>query len=291
MLGRPALPRRPPRTSSRQGKMSRDGGGSASGGNGPAVTARIDREHAESIAAELVIAELRERGHAVLVRGRPDQERRNEQAADFLLEVDGEAVALEITDFYPSQADGARRGIGQWFVHQLEVELRQFVEESELGSVTVYVTLPRTPDRRRLGAAVGITAQAILAALPVAGTAVVREDWDANDLFASIRIFRRPDRAPFVEVLHQPHGSYVEPAVRAFLDRSIPTKAAQTASYQHAIVAAFDRSFVSDIETFTIVLRARAEELPSNWDAFYFVTPVGDGGWRARRVWGRDAVA
>jgi hypothetical protein len=70
--------------------------------------------------------------------------------------------------------------------------------------------------------------------------------------------------AAAVEVLHQPHGSFVEPAVRAFLDRMLPSKAGQTAGYEQVILAAFDRSFVGDPESFQRQLGERAKEIPAN---------------------------
>lgn len=261
--------------------------GIGSNGNTSNWTEKTDRTEAESAAAELVVADLRERGRVVSLRGRPDQEQRNKRAVDFLLDLDGTEAALEITDFYPTQRDGERGGIGRWFADRLRSDLLPLVEDRQLGAVNVYVTLPLTPDRRRLGNSVVDIAAAILEALPAEGTAVLSDDWDTEPLFSRIRMFRWPDRPSRIEVLHQPHASYVEPAVRTFLDHAIPRKAVQTAGYEHVILAAFDRSFVGDVEAFQAALRIRANELPENWDAVYFVTPVGRGCWRAWLVWSR----
>lgn len=250
---------------------------------------REDRAQTELVAAEMVIDHLRSRGDRVDLLERPDQLNRTDRAADFLLEIDGQSFALEVTDFYPTEADGARRGIGRWLAERLEAELRPQVSERGMGSVVVSVTLPRRPDRKRLSLAISDIAQVILARLPAEGSVVVDDDWDQDDLFGRMRLFRWADRPSRVEVLHQPHGSFVEPAVAAFLDRMLPSKAAQTAGYEQVILAAFDRSFVGDPESFQRQLDERAQEIPANWRAIYFITPVrGGGSWQAWPVWERE---
>ncbi len=97
-----------------------------------------------------------------------------------MIDIDGASVALEVTDFYPSEADAKRSGNGNWLSDRLGAEMRPQVEAKALGSITVYVTLTRSPDRKRPGGAVAVIAQTILDSLPESGRAVIDIEDDSE---------------------------------------------------------------------------------------------------------------
>jgi hypothetical protein len=250
----------------------------------------LKKDDVEQAAAELVIVDLRSRGHIVDLVGRPDRLNRTDKAVDFLVRVDGSEVGLEITDFYPSERHARRRGIGTKFARLLEAELFTMVQERSLGSVVVSLTLThRPPTWRDLRSAVSETVRVILEQMPAVGFGKVVISDALYPLFVSVTIWRYPDRPERAEVLAQTGGGYVGASVASFLDGTLERKRDQTRAYDRVIVAAFDQSFVGDEETFANQLRELNHEIPSNWSAFYFVSPVGGDGWRARRVWDRRA--
>ena len=178
-----------------------------------------------------------------------------------------------------------RRAVGRTCARRLEAALLPNIEERRLGSIAVSINFPRHPDERSLTEALPAIADAIIASVQDAhGGEEIRLE---SEVLTSLRVWHWPEHALKVQVVAQPGGQFVRAAVDSFLGHRIPAKRAQTERYPQAIIAAFDRILIADPEDLAEALRSRADELPANWIAFYFICRSEVGGRKAVRVWGR----
>ncbi len=197
------------------------------------------------------------RGRHVGYVRRPDHLTRNHRAPDFDFELDGELVALEVTEFNPDEKYHRARSIGHKLDEAITERWRATIEAAGLGYVFLgYVVVDeQAPSRSDLNKQLPElldTAGAALGEVVPGRRADVKFDWDVAWLIGG-HVLSIPDTKAKLQVVGGPMARFVSGALSSFLDRAVRTKTGQTAGYERAILAVIN-GWVGNPNDYRVVL-------------------------------------
>jgi hypothetical protein len=231
----------------------------------------------ENSCADRIVAMLIAEGHEVANLRRPDRLQRQARAPDFDFELDGERVALEVTEFTISTAEMQAAVVALKVAERVRHALRPLAAELALGLVVVqfHYFAGRMPTKRRFEAEYATFERAIAEAmreLAATGETEVIVEPSAAWLRLAPRVTARTTAgAPTVAVIHTGGAHYAGGVVQAFIDRTAAKKASQIEGYGRAILTVL-RGW-ADREDLTEGFRA-AGEVP--WWRVYLLEREGD---------------
>lgn len=204
--------------------------------------------------------------------GRPDRENRTAPGADFLLTVDGDETALEITRT-ASTAEQRKARLSQRLTQRLHEELDSEVEAMESGHAVVYFDLAtadgRTPSQRVVDNVAPQVVERLRAALPRAvGT---RERLDLDDLGPVIGLSLRVSFTAThqLSVMWGVTGGFISPIAAAVVGRVIESKSEQLAGYPLAYLALIEPTGLLTPANIREAFERAA--VPANWRRVYVI--------------------
>lgn len=239
---------------------------------------RPTADEIEAWAFDLLRKYLMNSGHAVTKVRRPDRTNRTSRDVDFLVEVDGREVAVEVT-----QLDQARK----WWnlLDRLQTHVRESLNwdegmEADPGWLILSINLLRTGSYREVEAAGAQIADAIRA-VP---NGFLSRTWERlRDLpepaktLAEVevkRASRTGKRLTFVTG-NEAHGPQIAPRALAFVRHLIASKGTQAAGYQEVWVLVIDNELIIAVDQLASALAQERESLPPNWTRLFFI-PAAD---------------
>lgn len=202
---------------------------------------------------------------------RPDRENRMTQDVDFLVEIDGQDVAIEVT----------RLALGHkgWnLVNRLEGQVQALLESSGKYAsewLVVYLDLNREFGYRETDLLAMQVASAILNVSPDAGV----DRWADLDLepepaasTVSVSVRRLPGRQRISFVGgHEAAGGLIDERADIFVRSMLAKKRDQGAAYPEVWILVVDRDVLIDVEDLRGALARRAADVPSNWSTVHFI--------------------
>jgi hypothetical protein len=236
---------------------------------------RPTADEIEGWAFGLLEQHLLRAGHAVADVRRPDRDNRTSRDVDFLVEVDGRDVAIEVT-----QLDQAR----QWWnlLDRLETHIRTALRWEDggpdAGWLILSINLLRTASYREAERCAAQIIQAIRGASTDLGT----RSWESlPDLAEPARSLvevevRRPDgpggkaRLTFMNG-HEAHDPLIAPRVLAFVQHLLASKGNQAAGYREVWILVIDNELIIDMGEVAAAFAGERDRVPANWARLYFI--------------------
>lgn len=251
------------------------------------VARRAAEDRMERAVCELVVAALEAEGRDVQVLGRPDVENRTGPAADFLLLVDGEEIALEVTRT-ASTAEQRKALLSGRLTERLHEELDEEIARLRAGHAFVHFELTmaggESPPRRVMEAAAPAVAERIRGGLRTAIATRERVDLDDVGPVTDLSLSVQPTAMHRLSVTWGVGGGFIEPLATAAVRRVIAGKTDQLARYRRVFLALLEPTGFLDPEDIGEAF-GRAEA-PENWQRAYV---IDRGPTAAVLAWERDA--
>lgn len=216
---------------------------------------------------------LEERGTRISILARPDEENRTTRDVDFLVDLDGRVVAIEVTQLSltalwwnlldrlerrirPALEDPARRGASGWLVVHLDLHRTvSYREVDELSHAIIASILDQLGPSERLR-----SSRQVLLPAPFNSTIGVTID----------RLSRRGHRVSFIKG-HAESGGWIEPRARQFVEWLLESKADQTAAYESVWILIVDREVLIDLDDLVGALKATTTAVPPNWESLLLI--------------------
>lgn len=234
---------------------------------------RPTADEIETWAFDLLRRQLIERGHLVTRIRRPDRANRASRDVDFLAEVDGRDVAVEVT-----QLDQARK----WWnlLDRLETQVRESLHwddmEADPGWLMFSMNLLRTGSYREVETA----GAQIAAAIHAAPVDFASRAWERlhdlpepADSLVEVEV-NRPSmtgkRLSFVNG-HDAHGPQIAPRALAFVRQLITSKGTQATGYGEVWILVIDNELIIDIDQLAAAFALERQRLPPNWTRLFFI--------------------
>lgn len=233
---------------------------------------RQAEDRSERAVCDLVAAALRAEGRVVAVLGRPDRENRTDPGADFLLTVDGDETALEITRT-ASTAEQRKAWLSQRLTQRLHEELDSEVEALQIGHAVVYFDLAtangRTPSQRVVDDVAPQIVEGLRAALPRAVR--TRERLDLEDVGPVVGLSLRVSATAThrFSVMWGVTGGFTSPIADAVVGRVIESKSEQLAGYPLAYLALIEPTGLLTPPNIREAFERAA--VPANWRRVYVI--------------------
>lgn len=233
-----------------------------------------NRTDIEQWAYDLLASHLADRGTTLSLLGRPDQANRTTPDVDFLVDVGGREVAIEVTQLALTV---------EWWrtLARLEAAIHDHLarsgQTSVLGGFTVHLRLRALASYRTLDLAAEQVASALVAhpELQTGQRADVLLPPPAAD-FVDVEMTawsRRADRVAFIKS-NVATGGATGPRAAAFVDWLVDEKADQTRRYREAWIVVIDTEVVVDAENLGEALASAQPQLPANWTRLYFLPAI-----------------
>jgi hypothetical protein len=245
----------------------------------PSAMTRTNRHSArsgnlEDEALERLIQHLRGLGHDVELRARPDREPRSGRAVDGELQVDGRAVAVEVTQLLPgARAHYEIAKLERALQDQLEAQVRR----RRLGYVAIAVHYRRLPAKREIRAALpALTAEIVLAMQSLKPDASERHEAAVATTIGFIRrleLIQLPNAKPGLGWVggSDEFGGWIDPIADNFVDHLLETKPGQTDGLPEAWIVIVDRVGLVDASNVAEALGRNTRGIPSNWTRIWFL--------------------
>lgn len=243
----------------------------------PNTRRRPTADEIESWAFDLLKGHLIEHGHTVTEVRRPDRANRQTRDVDFLAQVDGRDVAVEVT-----QLDQAR---GWWrLLDRLERQVQTGLQwediEADPGWLIISMSLLRTGSYREVETAGAQIVDAIRGVPADFGT----RSWEhlpglpnpARSL-VDVEVRRASEtgrRLSFVNG-HEAHGALIALRALAFVRHLIASKGTQAAGYGEVWILVIDNELIIDLDELNAAFAQESEMLPPNWTRLFFI-PAAD---------------
>lgn len=235
---------------------------------------------------DLVVAALRTEGRNVAMLGRPDPENRTAPGADFLLVVDGQQTALEITRT-ASTAEQRKARLSQRLTQRLHEELDSEVEAMRSGHAVAYFDLAtadgRTPSQRAIDNVALQVIERLRAALPRAVGTCERLDLEDVGPVVGLSLRVSATATHRLSVMWGVTGGFTSPIADAVVGRVIDSKSEQLAGYPSAYLALIEPTGL--LTPADIGEALEPATVPANWRRVYVID--GNPG-RATLVWERS---
>lgn len=233
----------------------------------------------EEWAFGLLEAHLAETGHRVSNRRRPDRENRASRDVDYLVEIDGREVAIEVTQLALAQKSWS-------LLDRLENRVRELyalaAPEPDPGWLVVSVELGGTFGYRDVEGLAGEVVAAVRAAPAVAGTehldvlAILPLAGGGSLEVALRRMSDAGRRITFMKGTEQ-GGPWIAPKAQAFVRHLLESKADQAAAYGEVWILVVDTELIIDIDEIATALETERAAIPANWARLCFI-PASDRG-------------
>ena len=233
-----------------------------------------ERPSADEIANwafDLLRRHLIEHGHAVLNVRRPDRTNRTSRDVDFLVEIDGRDIAVEVT-----QLTQAR----EWWnlLDRLESRVRAATLEHDFdpGWLMISINLLRTGSYREVDEA----GTQIVQAVRDAPTNLGARSWDrlttlpepARSL-AEVELRRASETGPRITFIKQneAHGALIAPRALAFVRHLLASKETQAVGYEEVWILVIDNEVIIDIHNLDEAFAEEEAHVPPNWTRLFFI--------------------
>jgi hypothetical protein len=232
---------------------------------------REAEDRSERAVCDLVVGALRAEGRAVVVVGRPDRENRTDPGPDFLLTVDGNETALEITRT-ASTAEQRKARLSQRLTRRIHEELDAEVEAMGSGHAVVYFDLVMAdgqPTERVIVDAAAEVVQRLRAALPRA--VEIRERLDLDDVgpVTDLSLRVSPTATHQLAVMWGVTGGFTSAVADAVVRRVIEGKSIQLARYPLAYLALLEPTGL--LTPANIGDAFERATVPPNWRRVYVI--------------------
>ena len=225
-----------------------------------------------------LVFHLRGQGHVAEVQGRPDREGRPGRAVDAELSVDGQIVAVEITQLISdarAQHEMAR------LVRGLQEPLNARVRERRLGSVVVDLDFRSLPPKRQVVTAVAALLEDLMVGVGALDSApTTRRDVDVATrvpFIRNLKLIQLPDAADEVTWLESSDevGGWLGPLADEFVCHLLDSKATQAIGYPEVWLAIVDRDGLIGAGLLSQALTAHRAQIPDNWTRILFLPATG----------------
>jgi hypothetical protein len=251
----------------------------------------------EDLAASEMFMWLRRRGHSVDGIEWPDRDRKGRKGypgegaktLDLTFQEDGHLVAVDILELHES-AKHARQYAGMdRIVRELEQELGPRILELNPGhTVAISWGVSWLPPDNVMQSGLKIVKDTILGAVPGLRDGDTVDLDPRPDFIRQMRAICYASDTPTFGFMggHVEQTGWVAEAVEAMVESLLTSsKPAQLQAFDDARVLAIDRALMPFPEDLRVAIAARADRIPSNWTAIYFVMPWRSGS--LSEVWNR----
>lgn len=241
------------------------------------MTYREYRRSVELLVRDRVFDALREEGSSISDVREPDILERRRRAADFDFLLDGERVALEVTEFQLRTEDVQAEAGTARASRLIRDRLSPLAAELGLGLVAVAFDYRpgEVPSKRRMEAAIQPFVAAIATAMRAlsdhgTGPLDVADPvpWATN---VSVIAVSKTEASRVATIVGAHRDHLVDPVVREFVMSRISSKEGQTAGYGRAILGVF-KGWIVDADD---LKRAFAATSPVPWWRIYLADNHG----------------
>lgn len=223
---------------------------------------------------ELVLTALRTEGRDAVQTGRPDRETGAGRRADFLLSVDGQPVALEVTRT-ASEVSQRHAYLSHRLGEGIKQRLSREVEQRQLGHVLFSYQLlavnRQPPPRRAIDAAIPVLAGMIADAIPLVLERGERQELPGGDIVDRLRINVHQTGTNAVSYLSGMGAAFVAVAADDAVQRVVASKAEQLARYPRAYLALSEPNGFIDRPHFGDAFIRAVDTVPANWLRVYLL--------------------